>query len=278
MRKLTVILLFFLFGFTTQAQKSVVELPTELAESSALVKYGNLFLTVNDSGNDPVVFVFNEKGTIVHRCMIKNAKNTDWEALAYDGFKYLYIGDIGNNKNKRKKLTIYKVELEKLLKNKDVEADEINYSYPEQTAFPPDKSNLYFDAESLFWHNGTLIIVTKNRTVPFDGKAFLYRVPSERGVYIAERIGEILLEATHWLENSITDAALYKEDALYLLTYSKIYKFVWRNNTFQRVGEVDLDKITQKEGIAVDDKYIYLTDENDFKLFKSNYLYRIKRF
>lgn len=278
MHKTFFLLLSFLFGFTVLSQKQLAELPSELAESSALIKYGDLFLTVNDSGNEPIVFAFDVKGKMVHSCKLLNAKNTDWEALAYDGKNHLYIGDTGNNKNKRKQLTIYKVEVESLLKEKQIEAEKITYSYPEQTDFPPKKSEMYYDAEALFYQNGNLIVVTKNRSVPFDGKAFLYQIPAKSGAYKAKRIGEISLGATHWMENSVTDAAFYKEETLYLLTYSKIYKFVWKNNSFHQEGDIDLDNITQKEGITVDDKYIYLTDENDFQLFKHNYLYRLKRF
>lgn len=254
-----------------------IPLSPKLVESSALIKHQDVFLTINDSDNAPIVFVFNEKGEVVHECHIKNVKNNDWEALAYDGGDYLFIGDIGNNNNNRKNLAILKVKMSDVLEKDSVEVEMISYRYSDQTTFPPSKELLYYDAEAMIIKDNEILIFTKNRTVPFDGISKVYRLPNQPGNHVAQFLYNIQLPSTHWIEESITDA-YYFEGELYLLTYSKIYKYVWQDEIWIQKEEKLHTSITQKEGIAVDKKWIYITDEDNSNFFngkKGNYLYRI---
>lgn len=268
-----------LIFFSACAQQKMIPLPVELTESSALIKHKDLFFTINDSDNEPIVFVFNEEGKIVHQCFIKNVVNYDWEALAYEGGEHLYIGDIGNNLNNRKDLSINKVKMEDILTKDTIEAEKIYFYYPDQKEFPPQKSELHYDAEAMIVKGNEILIFTKNRTVPFDGISKVYSLPTASGKYEAKHLYNLQFPPTHWIEECITDAN-YFEGELYLLTYSKIYKFVWENDKWTQKEERLHASITQKEGIAVDKNWIYITDEdnvNFFKAKKGNYLYRIKR-
>jgi|SRR5690554_615148 len=276
MNKFWLIIICLHISLLAAAQKKMFPLHSKLIESSALVKYKSNFITVNDSGNKPKVYVFDKKGDIVNTCFIKGANNIDWEALAYDGHTYLYIGDIGNNENKRKDLTIYKVKLSEVIEKDTVHSESILYSYPDQAMFPPYKSALYYDAEALIVKDEKLYIFTKNRTVPFDGISKVYSLPTVPGEYQAKIQEDLNLLATTWREESITDAA-YFMDELYILTYSKIYMFKMENGSWVQQKEYLHDSWTQKEGIAVDKKYIYITDENPTSIFSNNYLYRLKK-
>lgn len=275
MHKIFVILLSLFFSISCYAQIKLAPLPVELKESSALIKYQESFLSVNDSDNEPIIFVFNQKGEITHKCFIKNAINYDWEAIAYDGKEYLYIGDIGNNTNTRKNLTIYKVKMNAVLKKDTINnPSKILFSYPEQKVFPPDTTQLYYDAEAFIVKNDSLFIFTKNRTRPYDGISKIYSLPINSGQYKAHLKGEIHLTPTNWLENSITDASLF-EDKLYLLTYSKVIVLIQKDGEWKKQKEYPHQSISQKEGIAVDGKYIYMTDEYK-KLFGGNFLYQLR--
>src|SRR5690554_112121 len=276
MYKFWIIFLFQLITFFGFSQSKITPLPSKLVESSALIKYKSSFITLNDSGNEPKLYIFNKKGEITHTCFIKGASNVDWEALAYDGLTYLYIGDIGNNENKRKDLAIYKVKLKDVLDKDTVTAETILFSYPEQYLFPPYKSGLYYDAEALIVKNDKLLIFTKNRTVPFDGVSKVYTLPTKPGEYQAQIQKDLNLLPTNWREESITDAAYFKGE-LYILTYSKIYMYTWENDTWKQQKEYLHDSWSQKEGIAVDKKHIYITDENPMSIFSNNYLYRLKK-
>src|SRR5690554_6133509 len=96
MKQRWIILFVILFPILGLTQKRVAPLPKELLESSALVKYKCNFITLNDSGNEPVLYVFNKKGEITHICFIKNVKNIDWEALAYYGQVLSFVFIISN--------------------------------------------------------------------------------------------------------------------------------------------------------------------------------------
>ncbi len=282
MYKFWLIIVFLLFSTNGHSQKKINSLPSELIESSALVKYKCSFLTFNDSGNEAKIFVFNKKGKVTHTCFIKNATNVDWEAMAYDGNEFLYIGDIGNNENKRKDLAIYKVRMEDVLQKDTVKAEKISFHYPEQKEFPPKEPSLYYDAEALVVKENVLgenelLIFTKNRTVPFDGISKVYSLPINPGKYQANLVTNLHLPATNWREESITDATLYNQDELYLLTYSKVYMYKYENQKWVQKKEYLHDSWTQKEGIAVDRKFIYLTDENESGIFTGNYLYKLRK-
>ena len=60
----------------------------------------DIFFAINDSGEDPVLYIMKSDGIIFHKIFIQGAKNVDWEDLSSDD-DFLYIGDIGNNRNQR---------------------------------------------------------------------------------------------------------------------------------------------------------------------------------
>lgn len=265
-----------LHSFLTWSQEQKVKLPKELKESSALIVYQNTFLTINDSGNEPKIYQFNRRGEIIHTAYLTNAKNIDWEAMAFDGKEYLFIGDIGNNSNKRKDLCIYKVPITKILEEDTVFAEKIEFSYPEQINFPPEKSSLYYDAEGMIIKDGNLLIFTKNRTIPFDGIVKIYEIPTNSEVSYARLIGEIQLPASNWKIDSVTDASIHEEE-IFLLTYTKIYTLQSIDNHWQIKKVIEHSEWTQKEGMYVDNENFYLTDENSLGIFKGNFLYIQKR-
>lgn len=273
-----IILLFItLFSHLAFSQEKFVELPAEIHESSALVKFNDVFITLNDSGNKNVLYVFSKKGNIVNKCRIENATNVDWEALVYDGDSTLYIGDIGNNNNTRKDQKIYIVNIPGVISDSSVVAESISFNYPNQKMFPPPDSSLYYDAETLIYRADSLFVLTKNRTNPFNGVIKVYGMSTKSGTQIPKIYPEINLEASSWIEDSATDGVLYG-DQLFLMTYSKVYVFKWIGKSFKRSDKIyPFDYFTQKEGIAVDDDFIYISEENEEKLSNSAFLYRIKR-
>lgn len=275
--QMRLILILFIFNWSFLfSQKPIADLPKELAETSALVLIDDLFYTLNDSGNDPIIFVFDVKGNVLHSCWIDNVSNIDWEALAFDGEKF-YIGDIGNNSNSRKNLMIYEVDKDSVRLNKTTNAKIIRFEYEKQMDFPPEKAGLYFDAECLVIKNDSLFILTKNRTEPFDGISQVYYVEKQFDKMIkAKHLFNLHLKATNWMEESITDAQLCGEN-LFVLTYSKVYQFQWLGKQFREVGVYNFDRFTQKEGLTMDHRFFYLTDEDESILSGGNHLYKLKR-
>lgn len=271
------LLLFTFCSYLAFSQEKIAQLPVELHESSALVKYNDVFISLNDSGNENALYVFDEKGILLNKCTIENAMNVDWEALVYDGDSTLYIGDIGNNNNTRNDQRIYRVSMQEVISDSTVQAETIDFNYPDQESFPPEEKNLYYDAETLIFRNDSLFVLTKNRTVPFDGIIRVYGLSKKSGNQIPKRYPDINLEASSWMEDSATDGVLYGNQ-LFLMTYSKVYVFEWNGEFFEKTEKVyHFDYFTQKEGIAVDDDFIYISEENEERLSDASFLYRIKR-
>lgn len=271
------LLLFTFCSYLGFSQEKIAQLPDELHESSALVKYNELFISLNDSGNENALYVFNKKGEILNTCVIENAINVDWEALVYDGDSTLYIGDLGNNDNIRNDQRIYGVAIQKVINDSVTQAKIINFNYPDQENFPPEDTSLYYDAETLIYRNDSLFVLTKNRTAPFDGIVKVYGLTTNAGNQIPERYPNIKLEASSWIEDSVTDGVLYG-DFLFLLTYSKVYVFKWSDEGFEKSDTIyHFDFFTQKEGVAVDDDFIYISEENEEKLSDAAFFYRIMR-
>lgn len=274
-------LLFFLFLFAISASfgqkiKKIGKLPKSIEESSGLILYNDtLFITHNDSGDKPTLYFINLKGELIHQITVSNAINNDWEEITKDEEGNIYIGDFGNNLNKRKNLTIYKIAPENLLKTSHIVAKIITFSYPDQTAFPPEETTLNFDAEAMFFHNDSLWVFTKCRAVPFHGNTFIYAIPSQPGNYTATAKGKLFIGDNGFAKDAITGVA-FGHSILYLLTYNRIVVYELNNNTFLFKKTIATTPYSQKEAIAIsrDQSTLFLTDEVQ-KIIGGGNLYKI---
>jgi hypothetical protein len=183
--------LFFQSFIFSQTLTKIKKLDNKLHEISGLAKLNDSCLIAhNDGGNKAVLFLLNFEGEIIHEVEISNAKNVDWEDITIDSKGSIYIADIGNNSNKRKDLCIYKIKSDSLLFVNTIKAEKISFSYADQNDFPPQKDNLNFDAEALAFFNEELYIFTKCRTEPYSGITRVYKIPTEAGTYVSEKISE----------------------------------------------------------------------------------------
>lgn len=157
-----------------EEQKSIAAVPTsysptllqnldkELEESSGLAYFGDKIWTVNDRGNENIIYqVDTQTGKATRRVRVSNAKNIDWESLAQSN-THLFIGDFGNNQGNRTDLVVLKISKEEILKNDEVTAEKIFFSYPEQKNFKERMNSHNFDCEAFFYAEGLLHLFTKN--------------------------------------------------------------------------------------------------------------------
>ena len=237
-----------------QPFEAMGKLPLELHESSGLVKLKDgRFISINDSGNEPYLYIIQPDGSI-HKNIYFTNGNTDWEALAIDENQfYGYIGDFGNNKNKRQNLKILRFELTSIFQNDTITAHEISFTYPEQKGFPPTSDSLFFDAEALIVSQNQLLIITKNRKEPFDGQALVYSVPNRPGTQQAQLIDKLFFPGvrfSHW----VTDASLQpQKNRLAVLGGNRVYLFLdFPEHQFAKGAfyEVELPLSRQFEGIT----------------------------
>lgn len=119
MKKEISLILFILISVLSKAQvnlQQTFQIPSELPEASGVISLNNGFWLINDSGNDPIIYKLDHTGNIIHSIYIKG-KNIDWEDLTKDDEGNIYIGDFGNNKNKRVNLKIYILPYKQLSKD-----------------------------------------------------------------------------------------------------------------------------------------------------------------
>ncbi|MCX6369173.1 MAG: hypothetical protein NTX57_21045 [Armatimonadetes bacterium] len=137
----------------------------------------------NDSGDRSRFFAIHADGSFVAEIEVEDAANKDWEDIALDRESgTLYISDMGNNANKRDDLCVYKLR-EPEPKKATVMATKIRVAYPDQTEFPPKKTEWRFDCEAVFVYRKKLHLLTKHRAAgsPFfpSDSTVLYRLDSE---------------------------------------------------------------------------------------------------
>ncbi|QHI37066.1 hypothetical protein IMCC3317_24440 [Kordia antarctica] len=264
-KRLTIILLFTNCTVNYGQLKLVGNLPSDLQEVSGVetIPNSDKFWMVNDGGNHPRMYVVNATGKIEKTLQIEG-KNEDWEDLTKDKAGNVYIGDFGNNNNRRKDLKIYILAANDLNHGKNILPSTIEFSFPNQKKFPPKKKDRYFDVESFFHLNGYLYLFTKSRVKKDYGRTNLYKIPAKSGKHEAEFISTF--NSCEDFDCAITSAAISPNGKkVVLLSHETILQFTnFKDDDFLggKMTKFDLDHKSQKEGICFkDNNTVYITDE-----------------
>lgn len=220
---------------------------------------------IEDRGNKDEIYKVDFKGNLLKDLKVKNAKNHDWEDLARDENGNTYIGDFGNNSNKRKNLVIYKIPNPEIEAGEKIDAEKIEFSYQDQKDFPPVVAELNYDAEAFFYQNNSLYIITKNRTIPFSGEAFVYKVPAVQGEHIAQLVGKFITCKKDVI-CQVTAADISPDGTkIALLGYGKLWVFTdfkWDDFSKGKMKTIDLGATTQLESICfLNNGTLLLSDE-----------------
>src|SRR5688572_6101514 len=187
----------------------------EVAESSgfAWADGDSTLWTHGDGGRANELYKVNLAGKLLETKTIANTINADWEDLAKDKAGNIYIGDFGNNNNKRQNLRIFKIN-----PKDSSRVDTIKFRYADQLLFPPKKKDRNFDSEAFFWYNNNLYLFTKDRGR--EELVKVYKVPDKGGDYTAKPIDSLQI-------NTMITAADVSPDGEHfaLLGYGKVYLF-----------------------------------------------------
>lgn len=263
----------YLMGYGQNAEiVREVFLPEELLESSGILFYPpDKLMQINDSGNAPEIVVTDTLGKLLQKYCLPGLENIDWEELARDNEGNVYIGDFGNNLNRRKDLLIYKLDEEKLLKGDDsFEVAEIRFQYEDQRGFPPDRERRHFDMEAMIYLDDSLYLFAKNRSSPFDGYIYTYRLPARAGNFTAEKI-DSFQTAQGLMESFWVCGADYRAHppTLLLVGYDKLwmfYNFKGKRFFSGKHNILYFNSFTQKEGVSFMHKdRIVVVDEKNSK-------------
>ena len=240
-------------------------LPKVLREASGLeITYSGLLWTHNDD-RFPILYGLNTSGSI-ERVIHLNHINKGWEDLTKDENGDLYIGAFGNNMNNRKDLSILKVPDPESVNADVINAEVIEFSYPDQRDFPPADGSKNFDADAMVALRDSLFIFTKNRTEPYTGYSKVYRLPSTPGRHEALLYDSIFLGKGSMMRNSVTSADISPDGKLLaLLSHDSIWLISeFQNRRFSQgtIIKINLRNFSHKTGVCfVSDTMIYLVDE-----------------
>ncbi len=237
-------------------------MPREVNESSGL-ELGDepgTFFTHNDAGNAPKIYKVDRTGKLLAAISIPGAENIDWEDITRDNAGNIYIGDVGNNSNKRKKFKIYKFNL----KTPD-EVSEIIFEYADRKAGTVEKKHFEFDCEALFWYNAHLYLVTKDRGTGVNAR--LYQITDSPG----EQEAQPLSYYDVYAPVTAADISPDGENVL-LLSEGNLHLFPVTNSSdfFQSatMKTIPLGKVGQTEGaVFADNKTVIICNE-DGELFE----------
>lgn len=179
-------------------QKKKFILPPDFVEVSGLyITAPDSIWWHNDSGDRPRLLLTDGRGRVKQRIVLPGIQNRDWEDITADDTGYLYLGDFGNNLNRRTDLRIYRYH------PRTRQLDSILFRYPDQQSFAPPLAQWNFDAEGFLWFRDSLHIFSKNRVGAGNYYSKHYTVPAHPGQYTAILRDSLLLP-----KRVVTGAAL----------------------------------------------------------------------
>ena len=233
---------------------------------------------INDGGGGPFLHQVDVSGQVTRSVKITNAKNLDWEDMTQNDFGHFFIGDFGNNDQKREWLTIYKIENPIDIKGETTEAEIIKFNYPTFSDTREKSAQGIHDLEAFVSFNRSLYLFTKNRTSPFDGQTHIFKIGDHASNFAAEYISSFTTCTDVKVLCWVTSAALSPDRSkLVLLDSERLWLFEnWSEDDFFSgdVSQIDLGIVTQKESVTFyDNDTLIFTDEN-FKGMGGN-AYRI---
>ncbi|WP_255488004.1 hypothetical protein [Pontibacter deserti] len=245
----------------TDKFETLAQLPHDVQESSGIEVMpgdGN-YITHNDAGNQPYLYEINGKGKLVKTHKMK-LPNVDWEDLARDNNDNLYISDTGNNDNKRNDFAIYKVSFSNLKK-----PEAIRFTYEDQKGKTSKKDKNSFDCEALFWNNGNLYLVTKDRNGSDEAK--VYQLTDKPGKQKARKIGVVKMK------EAVTGATVSPDASMVaLLSEERIHLFqnVASPDKFfkGKAREISITGAGQTEGITFKDNQTLILTSEGGSLFR----------
>ena len=255
---------------------SKIVLPKIINETSGLEFYNNNFITHNDSGGEPSLYVFNEMGEVIETIGLnKNPdfeiENNDWEDITNDN-EYLFVADTGNNFGNRDNLNIIRVS-----KGTDFMVDGIiEISYSDQESFFPRPKHKY-DAEAIIVIEDKIALFSKDRE---NLNTDLYLVNKNMNG------SQILTSEVSYDVDTLITGGDFDEDrnllALvsynsngnqYLLLFENFKLNNLENNTFKKF-KIPLEQAQIEAVKIIDEKTFWVTSEDEG--IGSPFMYKIE--
>src|SRR5690606_16758049 len=162
---------------------------------------------------------------------------------------FVYIADTGNNSGKRSELQIYKVRA-----SNPTKAEVIRFSYDETPEAGKSKKGKKkkapnsFDSEAIFWDNGNLYLITKDRSN--TNEAHLFKLSDSPGSHTAKQISTISMN------EQVTGAGISPDgQRLVLMSVGKLHIFPVSGSDYLKNSPetISLGNVGQTEGLVFKD-------------------------
>lgn len=199
-------------------------------ENSGIVKsrqFPDLFWVHNDSGDDPKIYPIRASGEDYQSARyagdlgvtIATAVNVDWEDIAVNASGQVIVADVGNNRNDRRDLVLYVVPEPSPNAGRTTAMKRYFIRYPNQTAFPPQASDMNFDCEAIFTIGNTIYLFSKNRG---NSLTSLYRLDDPK----SDEVNTLTFLETLDLNGQVVGADASEDGRrLAVITYTDLWLF-----------------------------------------------------
>ena len=255
---------------------SKIVLPKIINETSGLEFYNNNFITHNDSGGEPSLYVFNEMGEVIETIGLnKNPdfeiENNDWEDITNDN-EYLFVADTGNNFGNRDNLNIIRIN-----KGADFIVDGIiEISYSDQESFFPRPKHKY-DAEAIIVIEDKIALFSKDRENLNTDLYLVNKTPNEQQILISKfnyKVGSLITGGDYDEDSNLLALVSYSSKGdQYLIIFENFELNSLENNTFKKF-KIPLDQAQIEAVKIIDEKTFWVTSEDEG--IGSPFMYKIE--
>ena len=220
--------------------------------------------TVNDSGDDPVLYAVSTTGTDLGTIKVAGARNRDWEDLAsfrLNDTAYLLIADIGDNRSKRQDCMLYVIK----------EPNTPSVKFPNDAVVQP-VWNIRFKYEDGPRDSESVAVDIRNQRILLLSKRLrpniIYELPLQpqdnSATIVARRLVSVPSISPPTAMDMSADGL-----SLAILTYTKAYLYTrksnenWSEAILRLPQELDFPALVQQEALcfSLDGKAIFVTTE-----------------
>jgi hypothetical protein len=222
-----------------------------ITESSGLAlssKHGDLVYTINDRGTHPMVYAIRpSSGDVVGVTDLTSFDVEDTESIAVDARGILWLGDLGDNDERRDDVSIIAFPEPGPGTHHLTTADRYRVTFPDGPV----------DVEGMLVHPSSdqVFLVSKNQ----DGPGTIYRLPTLRSGSTVEA-EDLSVDAPR----AVTDAAFTHAGNRALLRTNKDV-WIYDPTTWEPISEIETPKLEQGESITVErgDREMLLGSEGE---------------
>jgi hypothetical protein len=232
----------------------------EISGMARSLRHPNVIWMHNDSGDDAVLYGIDDRTCdTVAELRLRGVQARDFEGLASSvdgkGRSFLWVGDIGDNRDSWPNVAIYRVREPAKLGPRSRSAKQWRFTYPDR---PHNAETLMVGAPASGRVNDSPVWAATWQLA----SGGMYSVPLREGVAIADSVGDV--------GSLITDGAIHPTGVGYVLRdYLDVHIFQGMPPG-QRVAKLALPAQVQGEAITwtADGRGVFIASEKDPRLIR----------